>query len=288
MQFDNDTLIRRHPAFFHRLFAMAPSPPKEIWIEGREESLTLLDRLPDDGLAIVGTRAPERRALFHLVETVRRLRGSRLIVLSGLARGIDSAAHEAALAAGLPTIAFLGCGIRRTYPPENVRLRQRIVDAGGLILSEFPPDAEARPPFFIQRNRLIAAYAAATWIVQSGYRSGALNTARRALDMEKKVFATPSFPGDPAFMGNETLFVRNADIVKALWGAEDLTYAWADLFGVIQKNRRPTQSEAGLDIVVEVEKGIREGKDVFSILEERSRRTGESVDALLARMEKTL
>ncbi len=271
----------------HPLFSSVAHPPTRIWIEGRESAFRLIERLPENGLAVVGTRAPDRRALFLLVETIRRLRGSPLIIISGLARGIDSAAHEAALSSGLPTVAVLGCGIRRTYPPENVRLRKRIIESGGLIISDYEPDANPLPAYFIQRNRLIAGFASATWIVQSGYRSGALNTAAWALKQNRRLYVTPSFPGDPSFLGNESLLVKQDEAVP-LWSAESLASNWISLFSHIQKNQRRTRGEANLEIVLEIERGMREGKSLYSILEERSLRTGESIDDLLARVENTL
>ena len=285
MKPDPITTVELRP-LMHPLFSAVPSPPARVWIEGRESAFRILGRLPGDGLAVVGTRSPDRRALFLLVETIRRLRGSPLVILSGLARGIDSAAHEAALSAGLPTIAVLGCGIRKTYPPEHTRLRERIVDAGGLIVSDFAPDDEPMPSHFIARNRLIAGFASATWIVQSGYRSGALNTAHRTLKMSKPVFVTPSFPGDPSFLGNESLLAKEPGTIP-LWSAESLTAQWISLFSDVTKRRR-TRVETNLEIVLEVEKGMREGKSLYSILEERSRRTGESVDELLERVEGSL
>jgi DNA processing protein len=249
--------------------------------------MKLIDRLPNDGLAVVGTRSPDRRALFLVVETIRRLRGSCLIIVSGLARGIDSAAHEAAISSGLPTIAILGCGINQTYPPENIRLRKKIIDAGGLILSDYPPDADPLPSFFVQRNRLIAGLSTATWIVQSGYRSGALNTAHRALRLGRRVFVTPSFPGDPSFLGNESLLSREPG-TSALWSAESLSSQWIGLFSEIEKNRKKNRGEVNLEIILEVERGMRDGKSLYSILEERSRRTGETIEELLSRVQTTI
>jgi DNA protecting protein DprA len=284
---DSITIVELRP-LLHPLFSAVKSPPNRIWIEGRPSSHSLVERLPQDGLAIVGTRSPDRRALFLLIESVKRLRGTPLIILSGLARGIDSAAHEAALAAGLPTIAILGCGIRQTYPPENTRLRARILEAGGLVISDFPPDDGPLPPYFISRNRLIAGFSAATWVVQSGYRSGALNTAKWARVMNRRVFATPSFPGDPSFLGNENLFVNHSEATTGFWSAESLSCQWISLFSDLTKKRPRTRGEADLEIVLEVERGMREGKSLYSILEERAKRTGESVDDLLERVEGTI
>lgn len=271
----------------HPLFSIVERPPSKVWIEGKESAFRLIDRLPADGLAVVGTRSPDRRATFLLAETIRKLRGSSLIILSGLARGIDSSAHEAALASDLPTIAILGCGIRQTYPPENRRLRDRIIEAGGLILSEFEPEAPPLPGYFIQRNRLIAGFAAATWIVQSGYRSGALNTASWAMKQNRRLFVTPSFPGDPSFLGNESLLMKEPSATP-MWGAESLASEWISLFGWENRNRRRTRVEIDLEFALEIERGMREGKSLYTVLETRARRTGETLDELLERVQGTI
>jgi DNA processing protein len=269
-------------AVLHPLFAQVERPPARVWIEGSEKARRLLDRLPEDGLAIVGTRSPDPRATFYLRSVVSRLRGSRLIVVSGMARGIDSFAHEAALAAGLPTIAILGCGIDRTYPPENGRLRRRILEADGLVLSEFDRDLQARPGCFIQRNRLIAGLSKATWIVQTGFRSGALNTASWARKMDRTVYATPCFPGDPSFLGNHNLLAGEAIPV---WSASSFAATWIGRFSDIEKPPAGSAADARLGFHLEVERGLREGRELLEILESRSFRTGESVASLLRRIE---
>lgn len=269
---------------FHPLFSNIMNSPHTVWIEGKPSALNLIERLPDFGLAIVGTRSPDRRSLFLTQETIRRLKGTPLVIISGLARGIDSAAHESALSAGLPTIAVLGCGINRTYPPENLRLRKRIIDAGGLVLSEFAPDLEAHPGCFIQRNRIISGMSKATWIVQSGYRSGALNTAHWTLKQGRTLFVTPSFPGDPSFLGNENLLVKEPAI--ALYNAEALASCWISLFSEIVRNRDPAKNPPVMDLLLEIENGMRQGRELTSIVAERSRRTGESVDTLIQKIER--
>ncbi len=269
---------------FHPLFSNIASPPRTVWIEGKPSALKLLERLPEYGLAVVGTRSPDRRSVFLLQETVRRLRGTPLVIVSGLARGIDSAAHESALAANLPTIAILGCGIQRTYPPENLRLRKRILEAGGLVLSEFDPHLDALPGCFIQRNRIIAGMSKATWIVQSGYRSGALNTAHWTLKQGRTLFVTPSFPGDPSFLGNENLMTNPTAI--PVYNAEAFAACWIGLFSEIVKNRRNSKNPPVIELIVEIERGMREGRELISIVEERSRRTGESVESLIKKIDR--
>ncbi|MFN7685201.1 MAG: DNA-processing protein DprA [Oligoflexia bacterium] len=229
-------------------FLQVPAPvPRELWIEARDESqLRLLDKLPDCGLAIVGTRNAHPRALQFTRRLIEDLRTSPLIILSGLARGIDQAAHEAALVFGLPTIAVLGCGLSHTYPPENQSLRQKIIASGGLIISEFAPTLEPRPFRFVQRNRLIAAWARATCMMQASHRSGALLTADYALQLHRTVLSLPAFPGEPGFEGNQRLLDDHA--VHALWGAHSLAAvggaSWLNLASsgqkipVLEKNRQ--------------------------------------------------
>ena len=128
-------------------------------------------------VALVGTRAatPQGRRLAH--DFAARLGSAGCCVLSGLALGIDAAAHEGALAAGAPTAGVLGGGHRRFFPPRNRALAERIVAAGGTVLSPYPPDEPARPWQFLERNGVVAALADAVVVVEAPARSGALNTA---------------------------------------------------------------------------------------------------------------
>jgi len=154
---------------WHHLFGFTPAPRK-LFLLGEPQSLNLLERLPLDGLAVVGTRNAQPRGLLHLSRCIQRLAGPRLIILSGLARGTDTAAHRAALSAGLPTIAVLPGGIDKVYPPENTPLSQQIIQNGGLLVSEHPVGFPIFPGQFLRRNRLIAGWARATWVVQAGQR----------------------------------------------------------------------------------------------------------------------
>jgi len=164
------------------------------------------------------------------------LRETGRIIVSGLAQGIDQAAHEAALIFGLPTIAVLGCGLDHHYPPHSEDIRKKIVDAGGLVLSEFETSDEPRPYRFVQRNRIIAAGSAATCVIEAGHRSGALLTADYALQMHRPVFAVPSFPGERGFEGNQRLIDDFA--VQPLWAAHSLGSVWLELASLQASNSR--------------------------------------------------
>jgi DNA processing protein len=158
-----------------------------LWVVGSIAGLGLRT------VAVVGSRAPSEAGRRLGFEAGRTLGEAGVCVLSGLALGIDGAAHEGAVAAGAPTIGVLGGGHRHFHPRRNVRLAERMLERGGAVLSPFPPDHPAYPAQFLQRNGVVAALADAVVIVEAAARSGALNTASWAADLGVPVFA---FPGD--------------------------------------------------------------------------------------------
>lgn len=203
-------------------------PPEELWIQGEPgRASALLARLPESGLAIVGTRTPQARARAWVRSVLQELRGAPLVIISGLAVGIDAEAHEAAIRAGLPTIAVVAHGLDLQYPRENAALRLKILEAGGLILSEFGFGVLARKYQFLRRNRLIAGWSRATWVVEAPERSGALNTAKWAREQHRTLFATPGFPGDPALAGCQDLLDAHAAV--PIWGAHSFGREWLEL-----------------------------------------------------------
>jgi DNA protecting protein DprA len=204
-----------------------PHPPEQLFIQGKPESLRLLKHLPDRGLAIVGTRNPQPRSQALLKTKLLELTRSELIIISGMARGIDSVAHHSALQAGLSTIAILGTGLDLAYPQETLGIRTEILKKGGLIITEFPPQTLGFQSNFLRRNRIIAGWSKATWVVEASFRSGALNTARWAREQNRDCFAVPGFPGDPALAGNQILL--DQDHAHSFWGVHSLGVSWLDL-----------------------------------------------------------
>jgi len=167
--------------------------------------------LPERGVAVIGTRTPTGNSAAFARDLPSHL---RVPIVSGLALGIDAAAHRGALAAGMPTIAYVATGIARTYPPEHVELADEIVAAGGAVASEYLPDAEAAAWTFVRRDRLQAAHASAVVLVQSEPDGGAMHAMEIAVALGRNRFALLS-NGDAAFAGNALAISRGAGILSA-------------------------------------------------------------------------
>lgn len=176
-------LIVRGDSDYPDLLASIHDPPLALYVQGR-----LTGEHP---VAIVGTRVPS----MYGRRMARRLAGdaavSGITVVSGLARGIDSEAHLAALEAGAPTWAVLGTGLARVYPAENLGLARRIVAEGGAVISERPLDTPPTKDAFPRRNRIVSGLSWTTVVVEGRYQSGAMITARLALEQGRSVLAVP-------------------------------------------------------------------------------------------------
>lgn len=160
-------------------------PPPGLFVRG-EASLAILDR---PCVAVVGARACSAYGTEVAVELGRELARAGVVVVSGLARGVDAAAHRGALECGT-TVAVLGCGVDRDYPRAHAALAASIA-ASGLVVSEYPPGVEPAPWRFPARNRIVAGLCDATVVVEARERSGALITADLALDEGREVMAVP-------------------------------------------------------------------------------------------------
>lgn len=193
-------------------------PPPVLFVRGR------LPAAP--AVAIVGSRLADGYGLEVAARFARYLAAAGVVVVSGLARGIDAAAHEGALAVSLgQTVAVLGCGMGVDYPPGHARLAAAIA-AHGALVSEFSCGTLPRPWCFPVRNRTIAALAAVTLVVQATPRSGSLDTARHARELGRPVFAVPGPVSSPLSWGPHALLRRGAllaghpeDILDALHAA---------------------------------------------------------------------
>ena len=207
-----------HPAYPSSLLNLPDAPPG-LWYRGALASLT--GRV----VAIVGSRAGSSVALETAGQLAWDLASRGVVVVSGLARGVDSAAHRGALAADGATVAVLGSGLDRLYPPEHKPLADAIARRGA-VLTEFPPEAAPLPYHFPLRNRIISGLARAIVVIEAWEKSGSLITASCALEQGKEVMAVPGNVlggrnrGGHALLRDGAKIVESADdIVEELgWG----------------------------------------------------------------------
>ena len=186
-----------------------------------------LDRLRLPAVSVVGSRDASRYGRDVAQRLGRELSAAGVAVVSGFARGVDAAAHEAALEGPGGTVAVLGCGLDVDYPREHRRLRERLEAGGGLFLSEHPPGEEPRPQNFPIRNRVIAGLSAGVVVVEASRRSGSLITARLAADFGRDVFAVPGSIFSETSAGAHAL-LRDGAIICT--GTDDVL---AELFPMI-------------------------------------------------------
>jgi DNA processing protein len=176
--------IRLDSPRFPALLAQIPNPPEELWTRG---DLSICDK---PAVAVVGARAASRGGMAIASAIAGDLARAGIVVVSGLARGIDSAAHMAALDAGGKTIAVLGTGIDVVYPAEHRELTERIA-RDGLLITEFLPGAAPEVFHFPRRNRIISGLSRGVVVVEAAEQSGSLITARLAADQGREVMVVP-------------------------------------------------------------------------------------------------
>jgi DNA processing protein len=169
--------------------------------------------LLQDQIGVVGSRNATRTGLDHARKFAAELGRRGLLVTSGLALGIDGAAHAGALDAGHPTVAVVGCGLDRLYPAQHRQLAHRITE-NGLIVSEYPPGTQARAAYFPQRNRIISGLSRGVLVVEASLKSGSLITARTALEQGREVFAIPGSVHSPVARGCHQLIKQGARLVE--------------------------------------------------------------------------
>lgn len=200
-------LLCCNEADFPPLLETIPQPPAALFVAGAAGLLL------HPQVAVVGSRGASPAGLAHARSFARALARAGFVVISGMAEGIDGAAHEAALDAGCATIAVVGTGPDRVYPRKHHALAQRI-PAQGALVSEFPPGTAARADHFPRRNRLISGLSLGTVVVEADLKSGSLITARLAAEQGREVFALPGSIANPLARGCHRLIRDGARLVE--------------------------------------------------------------------------
>ena len=222
-------------------------------------------------VSVVGTRRATAQGRDNTDRLVRDLKAYNTPIVSGLAYGIDTAAHTAALDHGLPTVAVLGHGLDRIYPPENRPLAKRILDAGGALVTEYPNGTAIHPKYFPARNRIIAAMGDATVVVEASEKGGALITAAIAASYQRDVFALPGRLTDTYSRGCNNLIATNR--AQLLRTADDIAFQLG--WPLIGKQMAIAEAEEAAALSPTEQK-------VIDLLQEHDRMTLDEVAARLA------
>jgi len=272
---NNYWLLYREESDYPPLLKEISYPPFLLFGGGQKELL----RQP--AVAVVGTRHPSLygRSMAEKLSSDLAVRG--LVVVSGLARGIDALAHAAALNAG-KTVAILGSGLKKIYPPENIGLFQEIISKGAVI-TEYPPDEPPLAHHFPWRNRLISGLSLATVVVEASARSGSLITAKLALDQNREVMAVPGRAGGELSQGTNGLIKAGAKLVET-WEDVVLELPSEVRDAILFRDKLTGGSESELEALKEEEKMVLETltTEEALALEEIVTLTGRPVAELLS------
>ncbi|MEZ5706434.1 MAG: DNA-processing protein DprA [Burkholderiaceae bacterium] len=207
---ENHHLLTLGDAAYPPALLQMSDPPLMLYVVG---ALGALDH--PNKIAIVGSRNPTPQGQINARQFASALGEAGLCVVSGLALGVDGAAHEGALAAHAATIAVVGTGLDRVYPKRHHDLAHRIAAQGGAIISEYPLGTPPLPAHFPQRNRIIAGLSQGTLVVEAAVASGSLITARLASEMGREVFAIPGSIHAPQARGCHALIRQGAKLVES-------------------------------------------------------------------------
>jgi len=277
---DKHDLITYGTDEYPELLSQLSGPPLLLFVNGDKDALHL------PSLAMVGSRNPTRGGIQNAVEFSRHLARSGYVIVSGLAQGIDTAAHRAALDVGGRTVAFLGHGIDRVYPAQNRDLAHRIVATGALV-TEYPLGAPPDKRHFPERNRLISGLSLGTLVIEAARRSGSLITARLAADQGREVFALPGSIHNPLARGCHELIRQGAKLVET---AADISAELAPLTGHLRQTamesteNRPTLLDGDSDYA-ELRKVLSHDPTTIDDLESRSGLTIDQLSSMLLILE---
>lgn len=209
------------------LKAIHKAPPL-LYVKGDPGNLLLPQ------LAVVGSRNPSPSGKTNSFDFARQLASTGFVITSGLALGVDGAAHRGALAAGGKTVAVMGTGIDRIYPHRHRGLYRELLEQGGTVVSEFPLGTMPQPALFPQRNRIISGLSLGVLVVEAAVRSGSLTTARYAMEQGREVFAIPGSIHNPLSRGCHSLLRQGATLVEQVDDLQEplqglLAFKWEEI-----------------------------------------------------------
>tara|TARA_R110002096_G_scaffold154_2_gene690 strand:- start:500 stop:1594 length:1095 start_codon:yes stop_codon:yes gene_type:complete len=234
LEADSHKIVVHGTPGYPELLAQIKGAPLLLYVNGDAGALHL------PALAIVGSRNPTRGGVQNATEFSRHLAAGGFTIVSGLAQGIDTAAHRGALQAGGRTIALLGHGIDRVYPAQNHDLAHEIA-ANGALVSEYPLGAAPNRRHFPERNRLISGLCLGILVVEAARRSGSLITARLAADQGREVFALPGSIHNPLSRGCHELIRQGAKLTES---AADISAELAPLVGHVWTSAEQNTAES--------------------------------------------
>ncbi|MCV6589217.1 MAG: DNA-processing protein DprA [Marinobacterium sp.] len=220
------------------LLRQIPDPPPFLLVCGNPAALNM----PQVG--IVGSRHASRQGLRHAATFAAELADNGFVVTSGMALGIDGAAHQAVVNTGQSTIAVLGTGPDVTYPARHRQLAQQILDNNGALVSEFWPGTPPRGGHFPRRNRIISGLCSGVLVVEAAPRSGSLITARLALEYDREVFALPGALDSPLSQGCNQLIRNGATLVQT---TAHIVEQLGSMLGALQMESVPQNSDIGVE-----------------------------------------
>ncbi len=277
---DGHHLVAWGEETYPEMFTQIPGPPLALFVNGNVEALHM------PALAVIGSRNPTQGGRRNAHDFSKHLASRGFMIVSGLAQGIDTAAHEGALDAGASTIAFLGTGIDRVYPAANRDLAHAITERGALV-SEYPLGAPPERWHFPERNRLISGLTLGTLVVEAARRSGSLITARLAAEQGREVFALPGSIHNALARGCHELIRQGAKLVET---AGDILNELRPLAGHMQETadesatKRSAPAEAD-DDYAELRKLLSHDPASIDELEKKSGLTIDQLSSMLLILE---
>ncbi len=234
------------------------NPPKQLYLQGN------IKLLNENIISIIGSRSCSENGKILAEKFASELANQGLIIASGMAKGIDTIAHEATMIQNGKTIAVLGNGFNNIFPEENKKLYEKIIESGGLVVSEYEPNTKPNSNLFLERNRIVSGISIGILVVEAAYRSGTSVTAKLAKRQNRKVFVLPHEIGNMHGVGTNNLIKKGATLVTStkeiIEEFEFLTYKNVKK---VNKIKKEPKDEEYKKIYKLIEKGFKNTNEIY-------------------------